>query len=85
MYKRLIFRYYVYFVTTLRLTKQAQESDLYGRPSANSHVVKCGGRYECKVLSQGKANSLHVRFREKNAYEEIHVSVPITDTGELVE
>lgn len=85
MSKRLIFRYYEYFVTTLRLTKQARESPVYWGPSTNFCVARCKGRSECKISSQGVVKSPDVRFQEKNVYEEILVSVPITDTGEQVE
>lgn len=44
-----------------------------------------GGRYECKILSQGRVKCADACFQEKNAYEETYGSVPITDTGGLVE
>ena len=85
MYKWLIFHYCVYFVTTLRLTKWAMYSDLYDRSSNYSNAVRYLGRCEFKILSQDRVNCTEARFREKNVYEEIYASVPITNTGEQVE
>ena len=86
MYKRLIFRYHVYFVTTLHLTKQATKSPVYRGPRGDFHKQSfVWGALECKIGSKGFVKSSDVRFQEKNVYEEIYVSVPITDTGGQVE
>ena len=79
MYKPLIFGYHMYRVITWTVTKCVMRSPLYGGLSSKASV-------ELRIRRQRKLmKSDTIRFREKLFHGVVHMSVPQTDTGGLVE